>query len=362
MTAAAAATCCSSRTPLSGISLVPREDEVQGRPRRAGPGCPQARRRRGDRRARRSRRHAGLRCRGRPDRRPRSAGLACRARARRQRRPRQRALRDADPTGAALRRGGGAAGRGGGGAQAEAAGGRRDGRPPERRQVLAPSPHLEREAKGGGLSVHDARARARHRRVAGRRPAHRRRRPRPDRGRQRGDRARTRIPRPSRARPAAPARDRCVGRGRRGALPHDRQRACALRRRPGRAAAGDRAEQDRPSARASRSSRSRTSGSSASSPSRARPARGSKTSSSRSSGSVPPHRSRGPTTRPRYRSSSNTGRSRRRAARTGSIAPTGASAIIGDAPQGEELEAVLKAAGARKGHDVEIGEETLEWQ
>ena len=36
--------------------------------------------------------------------------------------------------------------------------------------------------------------------------------------------------------------------------------------------------------------------------------------------------------------------------------------IIGEAPQGEELEAVLKAAGARKGHDVEIGEETLEWQ
>jgi GTPase len=36
--------------------------------------------------------------------------------------------------------------------------------------------------------------------------------------------------------------------------------------------------------------------------------------------------------------------------------------IIGDAPQGEELEAVLRAAGARTGHDVEIGEETLEWQ
>jgi GTPase len=36
--------------------------------------------------------------------------------------------------------------------------------------------------------------------------------------------------------------------------------------------------------------------------------------------------------------------------------------IVGDAPQGEELEAVLKAAGARKGQDVEIGEETLEWQ
>ena len=36
--------------------------------------------------------------------------------------------------------------------------------------------------------------------------------------------------------------------------------------------------------------------------------------------------------------------------------------IIGEAPQGEELEAVLRAAGARKGQEVEIGEETLEWQ
>jgi GTP-binding protein len=36
--------------------------------------------------------------------------------------------------------------------------------------------------------------------------------------------------------------------------------------------------------------------------------------------------------------------------------------IIGDAPEGEELEAALKAAGARKGQDVEIGDEVLEWQ
>ena len=36
--------------------------------------------------------------------------------------------------------------------------------------------------------------------------------------------------------------------------------------------------------------------------------------------------------------------------------------IIGDAPKGDELEAVLKAAGARKGQDVEIGDEVLEWQ
>ena len=36
--------------------------------------------------------------------------------------------------------------------------------------------------------------------------------------------------------------------------------------------------------------------------------------------------------------------------------------IMGDAPEGEELEAALRAAGARKGQDVEIGDETLEWQ
>jgi GTPase len=35
--------------------------------------------------------------------------------------------------------------------------------------------------------------------------------------------------------------------------------------------------------------------------------------------------------------------------------------IAGDAPQGAELEAALTAAGIRKGQDVEIGDETLEW-
>jgi GTP-binding protein len=35
--------------------------------------------------------------------------------------------------------------------------------------------------------------------------------------------------------------------------------------------------------------------------------------------------------------------------------------VVGDAPQGEELESALKAAGARKGQEVEVGEETLEW-
>jgi GTP-binding protein len=36
--------------------------------------------------------------------------------------------------------------------------------------------------------------------------------------------------------------------------------------------------------------------------------------------------------------------------------------IAGEAPRGPELEAALTAAGIRKGQDVEIGDETLEWQ
>jgi GTP-binding protein len=36
--------------------------------------------------------------------------------------------------------------------------------------------------------------------------------------------------------------------------------------------------------------------------------------------------------------------------------------VIGTAPSGEELEAALKAAGVRKGAEVEVGDEVLEWQ
>jgi GTPase len=36
--------------------------------------------------------------------------------------------------------------------------------------------------------------------------------------------------------------------------------------------------------------------------------------------------------------------------------------VVGQAPDGEELEAALRAAGARKGQEVEIGEEVLEWE
>ena len=36
--------------------------------------------------------------------------------------------------------------------------------------------------------------------------------------------------------------------------------------------------------------------------------------------------------------------------------------VAGEAPQGEELEAALRAAGVRKGQDVEIGDESFEWE
>ncbi len=36
--------------------------------------------------------------------------------------------------------------------------------------------------------------------------------------------------------------------------------------------------------------------------------------------------------------------------------------VVGEVPQGEELEAALEAAGVREGQDVELGDETLEWQ
>ena len=95
--------------------------------------------------------------------------------------------------------------------------------------------------------------------------------------------------------------------------------------------------------------------------SRAPPARGSKTSSSRSSGSARRHRSRG-------------GR-RARCPGVPRVPPAAAGAPhVSDLPHRPRLpdhrrcaagggaRSGAQAAGARKGHDVEIGEETLEWQ
>ena len=152
-------------------------------------------------------------------------------------------------------------------------------RPAERGQVVAPPADLEREAEGRRLPVHDAPARAGHRRLARRPPADRRRRPRADRGCQPGRRPRPRVPRAPRAGAAARPRDR-RGRGRSGrAVPSDRPRAGRVRRRPRRAAAGRRPEQGRPAAGCRPSSVSRTSGSSACSRSPRRPAPGSRISS-----------------------------------------------------------------------------------
>ena len=79
------------------------------------------------------------------------------------RRPREQAVRDADAPDAALRRGRDARRGGGCRAAPQAARRRRPRRPAERGQVVAPAPNLEREAEGGRVPVHDARARARDR-------------------------------------------------------------------------------------------------------------------------------------------------------------------------------------------------------
>jgi hypothetical protein len=36
--------------------------------------------------------------------------------------------------------------------------------------------------------------------------------------------------------------------------------------------------------------------------------------------------------------------------------------VVGKAPEGEELEEVLRAAGVRKGAEVEIGDEVFDWE
>ena len=279
----------------------------------------------------------------------------------RQRRPRQQALRGAEPADAALRRGRPARRGARDRASPQAPRGRRARRSPERRQVVAPDADLERAAEGRGVSVHDALAGARDGGVRGRPPAGRRRRPRADRGRERGRRSRPRVPRPPRARPRARARDR-LGRGRRRrALAHDRRRARRLRSRARRAAADRRPEQDRSQPRAAglrhrgradppRPSRLRRDrrGPRRAAPDavRARPARGGRA-----------------CRRPRTRSStsSSTGRSRLAAAFRVYRTERGFR-VTGTPPAEEELEAILKAAGARAGDEVEVGEELLEWE
>ena len=157
----------------------------------------------------------------------------------------------------------------------QADGRRRLRRAPERGQVVAAAPDLEREAEGRRLPVHDARADARDGRRPRRPAADRRRRARPDRGRERGRRARARVPRASRARAAPPARDRRLRGRRRRALPR-RSTASSPPTAPASPSARSSSSSTSPTSRPSRRrSRSTTSASWPCTASRARPAPGS---------------------------------------------------------------------------------------
>ncbi len=204
-------------------------------------GRPDARRSARHDRARRGDRHGPAR--------PRRAGRRRLRRARRQGRIREQALRHLrQPRAAPMGEGRSRRGADGGpGAQADRR--RRPGRAAERGQVVAAEPRERRASENRILSVHHARAAARHRRH-GRRAAARHRRPaRADRGRARRARTRRRVPAPHRAH----ARDlprgghraaRRAGPGRR--LPHHPQGTPALQPRTGPQAPRHRGEQDGP--------------------------------------------------------------------------------------------------------------------
>ena len=168
------------------------------------------------------------------------------------RRLRQQALRDLDPPGAAVRRAR-PAGRGGDARAApEAARRRRPRRAAERRQVVAAAAPHAGPAQGRRLSVHDARAGARHDRRRRGPPARAGRHPRPDRGR------RARAPGSvTSSSPTSSARSLLVhvvdvapldGSDPWDAFTTVRGELAALRRRARGAAVLRRAEQDRPAA------------------------------------------------------------------------------------------------------------------
>ena len=259
------------------------------------------------------------------------------------------AVRDADAPGAALRGGRDCPERSGRRAAPQAARRRRAGRLPERRQVVAPAPHLEREAEGRRLSVHDDRAGARHGRGAGRAPADGRRRPGLIEGASEGvglgheflahlERARLLAPRDRRARrtcrSASPAIDRELAAY--GAGLAERPQIVVLNKVD---LVPEPPPFDLDDERVLRVVASR-----------ARPAPASRSSGARCSSSA-----RAPPTRRRARrswsTSSSTGRLRRETERTGSSARTAATAW----PRRRgELEEALRAAGARRGRG-EVG-------
>ena len=142
-----------------------------------------------------------------------------------------------------------------------------------------------------------------------------------------------------------------------GAVPSDRPRARRVRRRSRPSSARWSCSTRSICCRRRRSSASRTSGSSPSS--RCPPRRGPASTTSGASCSSSARRSPRPRSTPRRSpTSSSTGRNRARR-HSGSCAPTAAFASRGVRRSSEELEAALRAAGARKGSEVEVGDETL---
>ena len=128
-----------------------------------------------------------------------------------------------------------------------------------------------------------------------------------------------------------------------------------------RARAGDRAEQDRPAAGCRPRSGSRTSGSCACSASRPPPAPESTSCDARCSSSSGP-RSRPPPAPDETELVDFLVYRPQPARRTFRVFRTeDGFRVTGRAPDPAELEAILKAAGAREGDEVEIGDETLEW-
>ena len=228
-------------------------------------------------------------------------------------------------------------------------------RPAERGQVVADLADLECAAQGRRLSVHDASAGARHGRGARRPAARRRRRARADRGRERGCRPRPRVPRAPRARAHAHPRDRRVQAGRR-AVAHDRRRARRLRRRPRRAAADRRPEQDRPRARPGVHDRGRPNHRRV--PPLVPRARASTSSAAACSRSCPrrSRKSRGEDELADYL----VYRPQPKARGWRLLRTEDGFRVLGTPPSEAELERALRAAGAKDGATVEIGDEEFE--